>query len=82
MAAYDDPKGKDPNFQLKQSGRLTDVQSSAVSGTRSNAFGKSIFSNQKNAQSFDRTPLSRITSSNSADSADSVDMTAFPEVFT
>lgn len=50
-------KGKDPNWQLRQNQGITDVTSSSMAGTRTSAFGKSIFQNEKNSKALARPGL-------------------------
>jgi hypothetical protein len=49
---------KDSNWQLRQNQGITDVASSSMAGTRTSAFGKSIFQNEKNAVNLPRPGLS------------------------
>jgi hypothetical protein len=51
-------KGKDPNWQLRQNQGITDVTSSSMAGTRTSAFGKSIFQNERNSKALARPGLS------------------------
>jgi hypothetical protein len=48
---------KDFNWQLRQNQGITDVASSSMAGTRTSAFGKSIFQNEKNAVNLPRPGL-------------------------
>jgi len=53
-ASYNAEKGKDPNWQLKTGGVMTDVQSSSMSGTRTSAFGYGVFGNEKASTKLER----------------------------
>lgn len=57
-AATGGEKGKDPNWQLRQNQGITDVTSSSMAGTRTSAFGKSIFQNERNSKALARPGLS------------------------
>mmetsp|Transcript_90239 Transcript_90239/g.135305 ORF Transcript_90239/g.135305 Transcript_90239/m.135305 type:complete len:178 (+) Transcript_90239:38-571(+) len=50
-------KGQVKDWQLKNGGVMTDVQSSSMSGTRTSAFGVGVFGNEKASTKLARKPV-------------------------